>query len=193
MKADIIDIWERFRQKDDEAFSMLFETCAEYLYRYGRKFVSDDDFVRDCVQDLFIKLYNNRTSLSSTANPKSYLLLSMKNTIIDALCKTRRMMYVSPDDLPFIAEVYYLHEEDAPEAIVTATGRKVKQAMETLNARQKEAIYLRLQLGLSYDEVSRMLGINYQSARNLIHRSITKIRSTVDMPDNFDKNVRSRE
>ncbi len=172
---------------------MLFETCAEYLYRYGRKFVSDDDFVRDCVQDLFIKLYNNRSSLSSTTNPRFYLLLSMKNTIIDALCKTRRMTYVAPDDLPFIAEVYYLPEEDAPEAVVTATGRKVKTAMETLNARQKEAIYLRFQLGLSYDEVSKMLGINYQSARNLIHRSITKIRSTVDMPDNIDRNVRNRE
>lgn len=187
MKPDIIAIWDRFRQEDDEAFSTLFETCAEPLYRYGRKFVSDEDFVRDCVQDLFIKLYKNRTSLSSTTNPKFYLLLSMKNTVIDALYKTRRMTYVSPDDLPFIAEGYYQPEDDAPEAIVTATGRKLKSALQTLNARQKEAIYLRFQLGLSYDEVSKMLGINYQSARNLIHRSITKIRSTVDMPDNNDK------
>ncbi len=191
MKADIINIWDRFRQKDDEAFSMLFETCAEYLYRYGRKFVSDDDFVRDCVQELFIKLYNNRASLSPTTNPRFYLLLSMKNTILDALCKTRRMTYLSPDDLPFVAEGYYLPEDDTPEVTMTVTGRKLKLALETLNARQKEAIYLRFQLGLSYDEVSKMLGINYQSARNLIHRSISKIRSTVDTPDNIVKNART--
>jgi RNA polymerase sigma factor (sigma-70 family) len=175
----MVELWERFRQQDDKAFSILFETFADTLYGYGRKFIADDDFVKDCVQDLFVKLYNNRTSLSPTTNPKFYLLFSLKNTIIDALAKTGRIIYVSPDDLPFLGTGYYIQETDSPEE--AETGLKIKEALDVLNARQKEAIYLRFQQGLSYEEVSRMLGINYQSARNLIHRSITKIRSTYDV------------
>ncbi len=59
-------------------------------------------------------------------------------------------------------------------------GERLKRALLVLNARQKEALYLRFQLGLSYEEVSKLLGINYQSTRNLIHRSIVKVRMAAD-------------
>jgi RNA polymerase sigma factor (sigma-70 family) len=187
MAVNMVDIWDRFRQKDDGAFQTLFETYADVLYGYGRKFVSDGDFVRDCIQDLFVKLYSHRASLSPTANPKFYLLLSLKNTIIDALVKARKLTYVSPENLPFLAVEYYMFEGDSAEE--AETGKILKKAMSVLNARQKEAIYLRFQQELSYEEVSELLGINYQSARNLIHRSITKIREAADLPEYETKKV----
>lgn len=177
---DMVEVWDRFRQEDNDAFSILFETYLDTLYRYGRKFVSDEDFVKDCVQDLFVKLYNNRTSLSPTMNPKFYLLLSLKNTIIDALAKTNRLTYIPPEDLPFLAWAYYKTEnEDIDDN--DEVKQKFDEALGMLNARQKEAVYLKFQLNLSYEEISELLGINYQSARNLIHRSITKIRSTMGL------------
>ncbi len=178
MAVDMVDIWDRFRQRDDEAFSTLFNTYVDTLYDYGRKLVNDDELVKDCVQDLFVNIYNKRSSLSAKTNPGFYLAVSLKNTIINALVKTRRMTYVSPKDLPFLAAGYYLHEGNSPED--AETGVKLKRALSVLNARQKEALYLRFQLGLTYEEVSKLLGINYQSTRNLIHRSITKIRTAAD-------------
>ncbi len=178
MAVDMVKIWDRFRQGDDEAFAVLFNTYVDVLYDYGRKLVSDDELVKDCVQDLFVKLYNRRSTLSPKANPGFYLFISLKNTIINALVKTRRMTYVSPDDLPFLAAGYYLHEGNSPED--AETGERLTRALSVLNARQKEALYLRFQLGLSYEEVSRLLGINYQSTRNLIHSSIAKVRIAAD-------------
>lgn len=175
----MVGVWNRFRQNDEEAFSILFTTYVDTLYCYGRKFVADGDFVKDCIQDLFVKLHNNRASLSATTNPKCYLMLSLKNMIFDALDKTRRMTYVSPDDLPFLAAGYLANENHGEED--TETGQKMKAALDMLNPRQKEAIYLRFQLGLSYQEVSGLLSINYQSTRNLIHRSITRIRDVAEM------------
>ena len=48
--------------------------------------------------------------------------------------------------------------------------------MGELSDRQREAIYLRYVSGLSYEELSEVLQLNYQSARNLIHRGIEKLR-----------------
>ena len=178
MAVDMVKIWDRFTQGDDEAFSVLFNTYVDALYDYGRKLVSDDELVKDCVQDLFVKIYNRRSTLSSKASPGLYLFISLKNTIINALVKTRRMTYVSPDDLPFLASGYYVHEGNSSED--AEIGERLKRALLVLNARQKEALYLRFQLGLSYEEVSKLLGINYQSTRNLIHRSIVKVRIAAD-------------
>lgn len=169
-------MWDDFRNGDEQAFSFLFETFLDPLFRYGMKFVSDQNIVQDCIHDLFIKLHNNRSSLSSTPNPKFYLLLSLKNMILDTLSRNKKITYYSPADLPFIA--VYQHEQDDFED--EEIKEKFDKILSLLNPRQKEAIYLRFQLDLSYEEISDLLGINYQSARNLIHRSITKIKENMD-------------
>ncbi|MDR0574041.1 MAG: sigma-70 family RNA polymerase sigma factor [Tannerella sp.] len=176
---EIIEIWDRFRSGNNDAFSVLYETFLDILFRYGMKFVLNEDVVKDCIQDLFIKLYNNRTSLAPIANPKLYLLLSLKNMIIDVISRDKRVTYVAPEDLPFIASYQYLIDQDDTED--EEIKEKFEQVIRILNPRQKEAIYLRFQLDLSYDEISRLLGVNYQSARNLIHRSILKIREEMGL------------
>lgn len=175
-------LWDNFRAGDNNAFSLLFETYLESLYRYGLKFVPDESIVKDCIQDLFIKIYNNRESLSPTTNPKFYLLYSLKNMILDTLSKNKRITYVSPGDLPFVASNYSIvdetnENEDHEEEIKL----KFEKVLGMLNARQKEAIYLRFQLELSYEEIAKLLNINYQSVRNLIHRAITKIRENTEI------------
>ena len=171
----IVEIWDLFRNGDENAFAVLFETFVEPLYRYGMKFVADENLVKDCIQDLFVKLHDNQASLSPAANPKFYLLLSMKNILLDAIAKNQRMLYIPPDELPFIATYITTGEGNETEE-EEQIGEKFEQLLQMLNPRQKEAIYLRYQLDLSYEEIAELLGINYQSARNLIHRAIQKIR-----------------
>lgn len=180
INTDLTRIWDDFKKGDKEAFSLLYETYFDTLYRYGIKFVMDENIVKDCIQDLFIKIYNNRASLSSTNSPKFYLLLSLKNLIIDYLSKYNRITYLSPQDLPFFITYQYQEEDDSNE-IDDEIKNKFDKVISLLSARQKEALYLHFQLELSYEEVSKLLDINYQSLRNLIHRSISKVREQMDV------------
>jgi RNA polymerase sigma-70 factor (ECF subfamily) len=177
----MIEIWDKFREGDEISFSILFETFLDPLYRYGMKFVADENLVKDCIQDLFVKLHNNRASISPTTNPKFYLLFSLKNMILDSIARNKRLAYVPPEDLPFIATYQYFNDQEETER-EEEIKEKFEQVMNMLNPRQKEAIYLRFQLGLPYEEISELLQINYQSTRNLIHRSISKIRENMDFP-----------
>ncbi|GAB6007563.1 RNA polymerase sigma factor [Dysgonomonas reticulitermitis] len=179
MDKNIIEQWDKFREGDEISFSILFETFLDPLYRYGMKFVADESLVKDCIQDLFVKLHNNRASISPTTNPKFYLLFSLKNMILDSIARNKRLTYVSPEDLPFIATYQYSNDQEETEN-EEEIKEKFERVMSLLNPRQKEAIYLRYQMGLSYEEISELLQINYQSARNLIHRSISKIRENMD-------------
>lgn len=55
------DLWLLFLGGDRRFFSRNLQT-EQYrnLYAYGTKFISDDELVKDCIQDLFIKLHCNR-------------------------------------------------------------------------------------------------------------------------------------
>lgn len=177
---DFTVVWEEFKKGSKDAFSLLYQEYFDVLYRYGMKFIADPEFVKDCIQDLYVKLYNNRETLSQTTNPKFYLLFSLKNLIIDSLAKYSKITYITPEELPFIAIYQFEADDEQQNDIDDEIKNKFEKVMSLLNARQKEALYLRFQLELSYEEVSHLLGINYQSARNLIHRAITKVRDHME-------------
>jgi RNA polymerase sigma-70 factor (ECF subfamily) len=59
----------------------------------------------------------------------------------------------------------------------------IADAIQSLTDRQREAIYLRFNRGLEYEEISFLLSLNYQSSRALIHRAIEKIREVIQLQD----------
>jgi len=176
MQDQETNVWKQFIEGDENAFAVLFEQASDKLYRYGMKFTVDEETVKDCIQDLFIKLYKNRNSLPGLENPLFYLFRSLKNLLIDALQQKERIVYLSPQEIPFhVKFIYDNQEEDSDDDI----KEKFEEVVNMLSDRQKEAIYLRFQADMSYEEISEILGINYQSVRNLIHRSVEKIRSII--------------
>lgn len=173
-KTEAVKLWDSFREGDINSFSLLYKRYFDSLYNYGKALISDEDTVKDCIQDLFIKLYRNRKRLPALSYPKIYMLSSLKNIIIDTLSRNKRIGYITRDDLSFLYSEYQSNrtssEEDEERELNFDT------IICVLNNRQKEAVYLRFMEGLSYDGISHILGITSQSARNLIHRSILKIR-----------------
>lgn len=95
-----VALWEAFRKGDEEAFSSIFILNLDTLYKYGVKFIGDEDFIKDCIQDLYVNLYNNK-NLAKVSNPKLYLFRSLKNLIINRIAKESRMLPISLQDLPF--------------------------------------------------------------------------------------------
>lgn len=61
----------------------------------------------------------------------------------------------------------------------------LRDALNALAPRQKEAIYLRFFEGLNYNEISGIMELNYQSARNLIHRAVEQVRKIIMNSDKF--------
>jgi RNA polymerase sigma factor (sigma-70 family) len=59
----------------------------------------------------------------------------------------------------------------------------LKQALQSLPARQKEVLFLRYYNGMSYDEIEQILSINYQSIRNHIYRATQRLRKILNSGD----------
>ncbi|WP_031529845.1 RNA polymerase sigma factor [Dyadobacter crusticola] len=170
-------LWDRFRAGDKEAFGQLALHYYQLLYNYGLRLNSDEDFIADCVQELFLELWERRTFLSKTDFVKTYLLRALRNKIFKESIRLKRFkepLYASfaADPDISIESCIVLKEEE------TARIRHLNAVLDTLPRRQQEIVYLRFYQGLEFDEITQIMGLARQSVANLLHRTLQKIRDS---------------
>ena len=170
-------IWENLLCGDDEAYTYIYREYSQALYAYGMHFTSDKGLVEDCIQDVFIKIFQNRRHLQSTDNIKLYLFIALKNKLFNIFRKD--IKYSQIDSLePVFAAEYTIEDEIIENEREQFLNEKMIRMLEVLSPRQKEIIYYRFVEGLSYEEICQIMDMNYQSTQNLIQRSLKKLRTT---------------
>ena len=167
-------LWESFRNGDKEAFASLFREHYTVLFRFGSKFTPDSELLEDCIQELFIELWQAK-SRTPVLSVKAYLLKSLKYKLLKSFRKKGKLLtlYHNGDAVfEWSHEDFLIEKHDTDrkkQQVLTALGR--------LSSRQKEIVYLKYYQNLSYEEVSEIMNINYQAARNLLYQAIKSLKN----------------
>lgn len=171
------ELWRAFLAGDRNAFAQLFEKYADAMYAYGRKMTADAELVKDTMQDVFVKLYDQRYRLKETECVKGYLLVVMKRALLNKFHE-RTMLPIEEDgEVQFEIELISQSEfEDDSSVYDEEMKLKLARALKELSSRQREAIYLYYIQEIPLTDLPEILGMNYQSTRNLLHRALTKLR-----------------
>lgn len=165
-------------------FTTLYDKHIDNLFAFGSRFSSDREMIKDCIQDVFVKLYTKKDSLDSVENIDSYLYASLRNRINDEYRRNVRLCDKEINDVNMkkIAEAdAFVLERQERQQILSAS---IEQFFEKLSPRQQQIINLYYIEQRKYDDICQIMGINYQSVRNLMHRSIMRLRSlaaTIDV------------
>lgn len=175
--ADDYLLWQSLKRSEKAAFEILLKKYYPIVLNYGVRFYKDKEFVKDCVQDLFIEIWNRREYLADVVSVKSYLLQSIRKNIIRESSRLRWFREadkISDDhdfDVEFDIETYLISLEVKNELL-----QKLRFELDKLTKRQREVIFLRFNQDLSYEEIAIIMDINYRSVVNLIHEAIKAIR-----------------
>lgn len=171
-KDDIL-LWESFRNGDRDAFATLFQRHYDGLCRYGGKFVDNPSLVEDSIQELFIEIWQSKSRIP-VASIRAYLLKSLKYKLLKTYRQRRRFLPIGDGHSAF----EWSHEDRLIAVERDAeNSRKVLNALDRLSNRQKEIVYLKYFQNLSYEEISEVMNINYQVARNLLYQAIKSLRT----------------
>ena len=168
------DVWSNFKSGDFASLGILFETHYQELFYYGIKIVALPELVKDTIQDLFTDMWERRSKMSTVENIKAYLIISLRRELIHRISKVRKENVddqLLPLQFSFSAEDFLISTEQNTEH-----SRLLTKSMEGLTDRQREVILLRFFHGLEFQEISQALEMNIQSVRNLLFRSLDKIR-----------------
>jgi len=168
------DVWSNFKGGDFASLGILFETHYQELFYYGIKIVALPELVKDTIQHLFTDVWERRNKMSSVENIKAYLIISLRRELIHRISKVRKENVddqLIPLQFSFSTEDFLISTEQDTEH-----SRLLTKSMEGLTDRQREVILLRFFHGLEFPEISQALEMNVQSVRNLLFRSLDKIR-----------------
>lgn len=169
-------LWNQLRAGDEEAFSLLFEKYYSTLINYGKTLMNESDTVKDCVQDVFVDIWTYRHKLGEAILVNAYLLSSVRKRI--ARLHEREHIFLRTKEVDTLEFLFDFSIEDhliANEGMA-AKVEQLNVLINKLPSRQKEALYLRYHQGLSVEQVSEVLNMNYQSTKNLLHRAILQLR-----------------
>jgi RNA polymerase sigma-70 factor, ECF subfamily len=72
------------------------------------------------------------------------------------------------------------HDQEAPQSEVLLGRAIVRTALASLPPRERELIALKFYVGLSNQEIARVVGVSESNAGTLLHRAITKLRQACD-------------
>lgn len=176
LKEENKELWTRFIDGDDNAFVRLYALNVDAMLNYGLHFTPLRDQVKDAIQDVFVTIYSKRERLGLVENVRLYLFVALKNKLFALFNKEMKHYQIDTVEPVFTldssAEDIYIINEQEDEL-----KRCMQKMLDSLSHRQREVIYYRFTEGLSFDEICVLMKMNVQSVRNLLHRSITKIRA----------------
>lgn len=168
------------RSNVDELHSSAFKDHFNTLYNYGLKVTSNSELVKDCIQDLFYRMWKNNIDLSEISYPKSYLLKGLRRQILNVLeLKYHQMAKAEVEEnmsIDFSPEDYYIQNQYEENLRI-----KVINALNQLSPKQREAIYFRYFENLEYFEIAEIMNINLQSVKNNVQRGLSSLKDLLGL------------
>ena len=172
--------WDAFRKGDESAFGQIAHKYYRSLFRYGIKFSRDREFVKDCIQDLYLELWAKRESLGDTDFVKFYLLKSLRRKIHR---ESVRRHWAAEDDEPNWELEMPVDDSIEDKLIELETSeaqwQELNRELAALPKRQQEVIHLRFFENLDNEAIAEVMSISRQAVANLIYRTIRELRGRI--------------
>lgn len=174
-------LWQDFVHSNQEDSQIVLGQVIERHYKpllsYGTKLSKDGDFVKDCIHDLFITIWQKRHSLGDVKSPRFYLLGALRNQIFKETNKHKWFREAETIEDDYILEVEFAIEHNIiVQETAVENSAKIKDLLTKITKRQREAIYLRFYQDLEYPEIAEIMGVATHSVVNLIYEAVKQLR-----------------
>jgi RNA polymerase sigma-70 factor, ECF subfamily len=158
---------DRIRQSDKAAFNDLFGLFYRKLCRFAYVILQNSDMAEETVQDVFVRLWENRQTLSISTSIDSFLFVSVRNAALNQF------------KLSAIRKKYEAEAFDLPETVEFDSSlfmEHLQKAISKLPEQCRMIYHLKSFEGLTYTEISDYLEISEKTAENQVHIAVTKLK-----------------
>jgi RNA polymerase sigma-70 factor (ECF subfamily) len=161
--------------KTELVFDSLYRDSRDDVFAYVLGLLRDRSAAEDVTAQAFERAYRKRASFDARrGNRRAWLFGIARNAALDELRRRKRIaeLAVDPEDVD-AAEPHEL-----AEGAVRRTT--LREAMKTLDARERELVSLKFFGGLSNSEIAAVIGVSESNAGTRLHRVLAKLRRACD-------------
>ena len=169
--------WHDMIKGDRAAFLAIYQRHYQALFSYGFSLTADRELTKDCLQELFLEIWNTRVALNKEVdNIRSYLFTWLRRKInkeFDRLKKEKLNDQISED-----FEVTQASYEELLVAFQQSEEKKegLRQALKKLTKKQLEIIKLKFFENLSCSAIAAKTSLAPRTVYNLIYEALRHLR-----------------
>ncbi|MGB0414614.1 MAG: RNA polymerase sigma factor [Coraliomargarita sp.] len=157
---------------DQTAFSSIVERWQTRLINFFYRSVGNRADAEDLAQETFLELYRAAGRYQARGTFNAYIFTVARRRLIDSYRKRSRR------PLDFIDPTDFVMQQQAEESNHTSEIEEAfHRALAALPDKQRNAILMLQQQGLSYDEIAQALGASLSAVKTWIHRARTHLRN----------------
>ncbi len=166
------ELYNEYLKGNKEAFEKLYIKYKNKILYFVFNIVKDYQKSEDIVQEVFIYVLKNK--LKNGYSFKYYIYLVAKSKALSYLKVENRRNELNHE---YFADQDLKLEENILDTItLEETKKEVIDAINMLDDKYKNAVYLVKIGGLSYKETAEILNENIQNIKNFVHRGKNKLR-----------------
>ena len=176
LMADDLQLWERTRSGDAEAFGDLYERHAVGVQAYCLWRTADLQAAEDATATVFLEAWRKRKRLTLSTESAAPLLLGIANNVVRHQWRSQRRYRAA---LERVRNVGQIPSDLEAEAIARVDAiqqlREGGAAIRQLPRREREVLALLAWGDLSYGEIAEALGLPIGTVRSRIARARARL------------------
>jgi RNA polymerase sigma-70 factor (ECF subfamily) len=173
MTTDDYQLFLLVKQNDKAAFDNIFKKYYIQLCRFAYRFLFSQQLAEEIVQDVFVRLWQQKDQINISNSLLAYLYTSVRNQSLNEIKKNRIHSY-------HIAESYKnqsLTDEINQENNDSEHLKKaLDEACRSLPPKCREVFELSRKDGLTYEEIAEYLAISKKTVENQMGIAFHKLR-----------------
>jgi RNA polymerase sigma factor (sigma-70 family) len=139
------------------------------LYRFAKTLLRDTQEAEDCVQEMLLRLWSRRESLSAVDNITAFAMKMTRNFCLDKLKARKHLVDISKEIIPSTLDLH--RQVEMNDAVA-----RIETIMSFLPEQQRSLIHLRNIEGLEMNEIADITGLSVEHARVTLSRARIAIR-----------------
>jgi RNA polymerase sigma-70 factor (family 1) len=167
------EIIERIRQGDVEQFELLFRSSYVSLVRYAKTLIKDHDDAEEIVQDLFVRLWQDKEKIKIESSFTGYLFRSVHNRCLHSIEHSkvverhvRKISYQQSETQESPSEILQYKELQA----------RIATILERLPERCGKIFCMNRFEGLKYTEIAEKLSVSIKTVEANMGKALKEFR-----------------
>lgn len=172
----------RIASGDHTAFEELYRSTNRALFAAVIAYTRNSESAQDIVQDVFIKLWEKRKTLTEINNISNFLFIVARNAALDHLKKLasgKKLMTALTDNA--LNQSHHSRENPTIENLDDRDTRQIlRQAINRLSPQQRRAYELAHEQELSHAEIASHMEITSSTVKRHLELARRFVRSYVN-------------
>ena len=179
------DLFLLAKKGDGRAFEQIVLQTERAVYNLALSIVKKKEDAEDVTQETYLRLWRAASELKLESSLKLYILRTARNLALDLIRKNSKRQETDTVILDAEGEFEIDIADDSPDSrpdesyLRKVEKEVVRQSIEELPSAAREMIVLRDIEGLSYAEITSMLGIAEGTLKSKLFRARERLRKII--------------